>query len=342
MRSRALVVPRGRAEAIRRRLRATGGLRTDLEVLREGSDVVFPITDDAPVAGSDGEVLEREFPVLEAPPAGYRDLVAGLPPAVSAHLPRAFDVVGDIVLIRLPQEVVPYRAEVGRALLRFVPGARLVGWDRGVHGVERRRRIEPIAGEGGFRTRHRENGLDLDVDLERAYFSPRLAGEHARVAAEVAAGERVLDLCCGIGPFALAIARDGRAREVAAVDLNPEAIALLRSNADRLGLAARIVPVVDDVERFLASATPVDRAILNLPHEGIKYLPSVARQVVRAGTLHYYEMIDRSIQRERPSEILSALPPAGEWELGSVRTVHPYSPSADLVALTFHRSPGGA
>lgn len=337
MTNRGLGVPPERAEAARRRLKESGWLRTDLAVLHEGRTIVFPLTADARPDPREGTVVEREFAALKLPVQTYRELIRGLPAELAEKLPRSFDVVGDIVLVRIPEELLAYRDEVGRALLAFVPGARLVGWDQGVHGVERRRRLVPLAGTGEFRTRCRENGLTLDVDLDRAYYSPRLSSEHARVAQEVRAGERVFDLCCGIGPFALSIARDGRAREVVAVDLNREAISLLRANADRLGLSDRVRPVVSDVGEFLESAGVADRAILNLPHEGIKYLASVANRVGPAGTLHYYEMMERSVQPERPQEIVRGLEPHGGWELGPVRGLHPYSPTSDLISVTFHR-----
>ena len=208
-------------------------MRSDAKVLHEGDAVVFALEDDASPAPDDGTLVEREFPSLEGPPSSYRTALQHLPRNAVDRLPRAFDVIGKVVLIRLPAELDPWKAEIGAALLDFVPGARYVGWDRGVHGSERRRSVERIAGAGDLRTHVRENGIELEVDLGRAYFSPRLAREHALVAAEVGAGERVLDLCCGVGPFALTIARDGRAREVVAVYVNPDAIDLLRTNADR-------------------------------------------------------------------------------------------------------------
>jgi tRNA (guanine37-N1)-methyltransferase len=338
MRAPALVVPREHAEAARRDLRRAGTLRSDLRVLRSDHEVVFPLASAPTTLPAYARVEEREFEVLDSErPASYRDLV-DLPDDLRTLLPRAFDVVGDIALIRLPEELAPHAEVVGRALLEFVPGARIVGWDRGVRGVERRRELVRLAGTGSWAARHRENGLEFEVDLERAYFSPRLAGEHARVASAVHPGETVFDLCCGIGPFALTIARDGRAGRVVAVDSNPDAIELLRRNARRMGLFARVDARAESLESFLPSGGISSRAILNLPLEGIKYAPSVAATVERGGTLHYYEITDRASRATRPGELARALSRAGApWRAAEAREVHPYSPRSDLVAYTFRR-----
>lgn len=338
MRSRALVVPRDRGEEVRRALAEAGLLRTDLRISARGATIVFPLPPGAEVPPEWGSVTEQEFePRPPEAASDYRELVDASP-AERELLPRSFDIVGDIVLVRLPPGWRDRGAEIGRALLRFVPGARIVGWDQGVHGPERRRRIERLAGEGGWATVHRENHLALEVDVQRAYFSPRLALEHARVAAEVAAGDRVYDLCCGVGPFAVHFARDGRARSIVAVDANPDAIALLARTLARYPFGARVVPTVARVEEFLPGREPFERAVLNLPHEGIKYAPSVARVVAPAGRLYYYEIVLRSELEHRGDVIAGSLEPVGAWRSVDARIVHPYSPDADLVAFTLERA----
>jgi 23S rRNA (cytosine1962-C5)-methyltransferase len=61
--------------------------------------------------------------------------------------------------------------------------------------------------------------------------------ENRRVAAALAAGRRVLDMCCYTGGFALAAARIGGAAEVIGVDTSETAIAQAKINADLNGLA---------------------------------------------------------------------------------------------------------
>jgi tRNA (guanine37-N1)-methyltransferase len=337
--ARALVVPRARGEEVRRSLLELGALRTDLAIVRDAGTLAFPLQPGAAVPPGWGKVEERTFsPHPSRGPADYRALLAW-PAELSASLPRSFDVIGEIVLVRIPPALEARREEIGEALLGFVPGARIVGWDRGVHGPERRRTIERLAGSGGWTTRHRENRLELDVDVERAYFSPRLSREHALVAEAVRSGERVYDLACGVGPFALTIARGGRAREIVAVDANPAAIELLRATAARYPFASRIRAVDARLEAFVGSAEPFERAVFNLPREGIKYAPLVARAVAPGGRLHYYEVVPRAGASGRAELIASTLPPSSAWRPVETHAVHPYSPSADLVAFLFERGP---
>ncbi len=333
-----LRVPRRRGEEIRRALLARGLLDERMRIGREDDSLVFPLRASDAAVGEWGELVEREFPrVPPSGPSDYRTLLH-LPSELQSKLPRSFDVVGDVVLVRLPAELEVRKLEVGAALLSFVPSARIVGLDRGVRGVERRRAVERIAGTGGWRTRHRENGLTLDIDLERAYFSPRLAREHARVATEVGANDQVYDLCCGVGPFALTIARDGRARSVTAVDANPAAIELLRSTLRRSSFRVPVEGIEARLEEFLPGAEPRERVIFNLPLEGIKYLPSVGRAVASGGRLYYYEVTPRTAATERQEAIVSALGPEGSWRVRERRIVHPYSPASDLSAFVLERS----
>ncbi|MCI4358111.1 MAG: methyltransferase domain-containing protein [Thermoplasmata archaeon] len=339
MKSLAVVVPRRTGEQTRRLLSEGGWLRSDLKIDADPERVAFPVSGYPKAPIPDALTEEREFRVLRSASArSYRDLVS-LPAPEKGLLPRAFDVIGDLVVIRLPKELEARGTQIGEALLQFVPGARLVGLDRGVQGVERRRSLERLAGTGPWTTRHAENGLTLDVDLQRAYFSPRLAREHARVASAVAQGERVFDLCCGVGSFSLTIARDGKAKEIVAVDLNPEAIALGRSSAQRLGLSDRIRFESVPVEQFVVGAGTADRVIFNLPREGIKYLPQVGTTVEPGGSLYYYEVTEVEQEGRRPRELVGTLEGAGgRWVAVRDRRVHPYAPTLDLRVYEMQRT----
>ncbi len=350
MRSLACAVPLKEAEAARKWLAARHLIASGLETRREPDRVLFPLTEDP--GSLPYPVLEADFEVRTQRATSYAELVQ-LPPDLHSLLPGGYDIVGDVVLVRLPDELIDHRAPIGDALLRFVPGSRVVVLDRGVHGETRIRSLETIAGSGPLSTTHRENGLSFRVDLAQAYFSPRLAGEHERVAQSGRDGEHLLDLFCGIGPFALTFLVRHPRSAATAVDLNVQAISLARENARRLRVEERLTLAEEDVTGFLAHAGAFDRVVMNLPHEGYKYITLVDPHVKSPGWLHFYGLVPR--ERSRTTTTVPRLPDEGtaaealrslvepkgqapKWTLKERREVHPYSPALTLESFTLEKT----
>lgn len=98
--------------------------------------------------------------------------------------------------------------------------------------------------------------------------NPAVAAELYRQGARWAGGARsVWDLYCGIGPFALHIARGG-AGEVVGIETSPEAIASARRTAAEAGIAARF-EVADATAWALAQPASPDLVVVNPPRRGI-------------------------------------------------------------------------
>ena len=91
---------------------------------------------------------------------------------------------------------------------------------------------------------HREFGCQYHVDIAKAYFSPRLSHEHERVASLVQDGEVVVDLFAGVGPFSVLIGKRNPMAKVYAVDLNPDAVELLKVNVRVNRVEGRVFPVL--------------------------------------------------------------------------------------------------
>jgi len=124
-----------------------------------------------------------------------RALAGTLGEGDAALLCSSFDQVGEIAIIRIPDPLLPRRREIGEAVLAQASGAtRVFCQASDVSGEHRTRSLELIAGEGGTVTVHREHGCAMLVDVEGAFFSPRLATERARIASLASDGETVLNM----------------------------------------------------------------------------------------------------------------------------------------------------
>lgn len=327
-------VPRSEAEATRRRLRELDVLRTDLEVARDGDAVVFPVVE---ACGPRLPTAPWDFVPREARPNAYLDL---LPADLRPTAPRAFEQVGDIVVVKVPPALQGRATEIGDALLRF-HAARAVFHDRGVKGDHRTRDLVRIAGAGESLTQVGENGVRLWVDPAKAYFSPRLATERARLAAMVRPGEHAVDLFGGVAPFGVQLAQKGAV--VDSVDLNPEAVELARRNAKENRVAARLHLHLGDARAVAARLGPADRIVMNLPHGAAAFLDVAARLAAPGATVHLHEILPSERVAARGAELAVALAALGRTvQSVTHRTVRAYSPSEVQAVFDLHLSPSGA
>lgn len=215
-----------------------------------------------------------------------------LPPHLLASLPQAFDIVGDIVIIEIPPELKPFQVLIGEAILKIHKNAKTVLAKAGdIGGVYRIRNYTNIAGEFKTRTIHREFGCEYHVDVAKAYFSPRLSHEHKRVASQVQAGEVVVDLFAGVGPFSVLIGKLKPDAKVYAVDLNPDAVELLEVNVRANRVENRVFPILADAREISAGKLKgvADRVIMNLPETAIDFVDAACSAIKpQGGVAHFY------------------------------------------------------
>jgi tRNA (guanine37-N1)-methyltransferase len=218
-----------------------------------------------------------------------------LPSDLLAAVPQAFDVVGDIVIIDIPPPLTDYQNQIGEAILQTHPSIKTVLAKAGdISGVYRIRDYTLIAGQNKTRTIHREFGCTYYVDVAKAYFSPRLSHEHERVASLVQAGEVVADLFAGVGPFSVLIGKRCPEAKVYAVDLNPDAVELLKLNVRANRVDSRVFPILADAREIAKGKLHgvADRVIMNLPETAIDFVDAACNTVKpEGGVVHFYGFV---------------------------------------------------
>lgn len=263
-----------------------------------------------------------------------------LSPHLLASLPRALDIIGDIAVIEIPPELKASESLIGEAILKTHKNVRTVLAKVGaVTGTYRLRKLEVIAGEHRTTTIHKEYGCQYHVDVATAYFSPRLSHEHNRVASLVQKSETIVDLFAGVGPFSVLIAKKNADAKVYAVDINPEAIELLKRNIRLNRVENRVIPIIGNAdhaveERLLGVA---DRVIMNLPEKAIEFVDTACKAVKpTGGTVHYYAFIRLPDSLENAQQRLSeTVEKAGRKvdALLSAKTIRETAPYEWQVAL---------
>jgi len=143
-------------------------------------------------------------------------------------------------------------------LARNDPRARLL------EGLEQR--VEVLAGDVPESVTVSEGGIECDADLRRGQKTGLFLDQREnRAAASLYARGRVLDCFSYNGGFALRLART--AQQTIAIDISEEAIARVRTNAARNGVAidARVGNVFDDLRGFERLRERFDTIVLDPP-----------------------------------------------------------------------------
>ena len=282
-------VPKREGEAVRAKLMADGNLDLDARIRADGDCLLIPmLCEDYPGY----EVVDAEMQVQEHHPTDYRE-VAEVPAELKGILPSSFDVVGDVAMIKLPDELIPYKHVIGDALLRVNRSIRTVFIDSGVKGEFRIRDLEQIAGTGSSETVHKEFGVKLYTDPSKVYFNPRLSSERSRVANHVRDGDVVIDMFAGVAPFGTVICKLSNPKVVYSIDLNPDAEHYARMNAEK-NHVKQLVPMTGDSSVLIQDLPQADRIIMNLPQIADRFLKFAVPKLKVGGTIYMYKIIERT------------------------------------------------
>jgi tRNA (guanine37-N1)-methyltransferase len=238
------------------------------------------------------ELGEREFsPTNEGPSTLADSLDTILNREQLELLPRAYDLVGDIAVLEIPEELTQFSEQIGEAFLKVHQSfSTVLGKKGAIAGQTRVREYSLLAGEDKTDTIHTEYGCRIRVDLTKAYFSPRLLEEHHQVAEQVSDKEIVVDMFTGVGPFAIHIAKRCRAN-IVAIDINPEAIALLEESMKLNKLLGEVTPVCADAHDYVRNNFDKNahRIIMNHPSGSYEFITEACHALAPGGILHFYE-----------------------------------------------------
>jgi len=269
-------VAREDGERTREALADRGLLDHDHEITVADGWLYAPVVD--PDAVPDEYTIEKH----DVPARETRTLPADL-----LGFDPSYERLGDIVLLR--EDDAERARQVADAVMdSSIPAKTVLNRASKIEGEFRTREWDVLAGES-TETVHREYGYAFALDVAEVYFSPRLATERHRVIQQAAAGERIVDMFAGVGPFAIPMADCGA--DVVGVDINEQAITYLRDNAERNSVAERVTAIHGDVRDTVSEYGGwADRLVMNLPHSANEFVETAVALAGERCVLHYYDI----------------------------------------------------
>jgi len=294
-----LKVPKNEANRIRILLQEKSILDHNRKIRRWEEYVYFPLNQEPDnvflenIGLQMDNIVDAEFEELRRRPRNVEDYLQGkIPREKMDEFKKSFDIMGDVVILEIPEDLEEEKYLIGDAALKFTKRKSVYRKKSAIKGVVRTRELEHLAGEDNPETIHREYDSRIMLDVKKVYFSPRLATERRIIGDQVADGELIIDMFTGVGPFAINIARRSHLPSVKiyAIDINPSAIHYLKENIKLNKVQGKINPLLGDVAEVLKDLdVKADRIIMNLPGTASDFLPVAVEHLKSGGILNYYQ-----------------------------------------------------
>ena len=220
----------------------------------------------------------------------------------SEELFSAFDQIGDIIVIRIPDSLLSKKKIIGGIILERVSTAKSVFYQSSVvEGDFRTRSLELVAGEDRTETEYKEYGCRFAVDVEKVFFSPRLSTERERIANLVQDGEIVVNMFGGVGMFSILVAKNKKCT-VYNIDINPIASKLCEKNINLNKLVGEVICINGDAAKIIKERleNKGDRTLMLLPERSDEFLESAILATRNNGIIHYYSHIHADKKQDAP------------------------------------------
>jgi tRNA (guanine37-N1)-methyltransferase len=256
-------------------------------------------------------------------------------PEELAKIRRSFEIIGDVVVIDVPDEVLHLKDEIVKAILTKHKHVKTILRKIGeVEGVFRVARYEAIYGSE-TETVAKEHGCRFYVDPTKVYYSVKLSGERERIARLVKPGERVLVMFAGVGPYAIVIARLSEAKEIVGVEINPTAVEYFKRNVELNKVADRVKVVEGDVREAVPKLPgSFDRIVMPSPYIAQNFVDVAAEKVRDGGYIHYYTFAGEEEEEELPEKVKKLFLEHGvDVEVELLRECGNYAPRVNRYVL---------
>ena len=209
------------------------------------------------------------------------------------ELISAFDQIGNIIIVRIPDSLISKKKIIGETLLEQVKTTKSVFFQSSpVEGDFRTRDLELLAGDDKTETEYKESGCRFIVDVEKTFFSPRLSTERERISNLVNDNETIVNMFGGIGMFSILSAKK-KSCTVYNIDINPDASTLCEENTRLNKLKGNVISLNGDASDIIKKElqNSANRVLMLLPERSDEFLDSAISSLKTNGIIHYYSHI---------------------------------------------------
>jgi tRNA (guanine37-N1)-methyltransferase len=224
-----------------------------------------------------------------------------LQPEEISKLYSAFDIIGSIIIIKIPDSLNSKKQIIADTILMNIKSAKSVfAQTSAVQGDYRIRKLEHLAGDNSVITEYKEHGCRFKVDVTKTYFSPRLSTERMRVSKMITDNEIITNMFAGVGTYSILIAKNNKSCKVYSIDSNPVANELALINAKLNKVQGQVVPICGDAREVIMRQLKgtSTRVLMPLPEKAKEFVDfAVVALKETGGMVHYFAHVKASSKK---------------------------------------------
>jgi tRNA (guanine37-N1)-methyltransferase len=291
---KAIIVDKKGAENLKRKLISKKILNNNFRVKHDSNYVYFPVLKDIKGYKTVDVDFERKAEKLTFD----ESLMNLFNKNEISELKRAYEIIGSIAILEIDKKFENREREIADALLCSNKCIKtVVKKISSYEGEFRLRRYKYLAGLREKETIHKENGISVKLNIDKTYFSARLANERLYIARQVKSGENVLVMFSGVGIYPLVIAKNSKPKIVYGVEMNLSACKYAEENV-KLNKLNNVKLYCGDVRKVVPKLDiEFDRIVMPHPCGAVNFLDIALKVLKKNGIIHFYSFC-RTIEIE--------------------------------------------
>lgn len=303
------------AEKLKRLLLENNLINTNYKSKIVEGSIFFPVKEKPEEISNDKEnsffeIVEIKLDEKEKTPTLKDFLKDKLNQEEMKLIPKTQEVIGDILILEIPEEIESKEKVIAEAYLNLHKQIRTVVKKTDIHsGTFRTRKVKVLAGENKKETIHLENGIRLKLNIERTYFSARLANERLRITRLVKPNEEILVMFSGSGPYPLVLAKNSPVKEILGIEINPDAHSFATKNIElnKINKKNKVIELINgDVRKILPNINKkFDRILMPLPKTSEEFLDVALPKVKEKGMIHLYAFLNEKDINQEEKKIIN-------------------------------------
>src|SRR5215212_1233584 len=248
----------------------------------------------------------------------------------------AFDIIGSIVIVKIPDPLKLKKQIIGETILHCIKPAKSVfAQTSAVRGDHRIRSLEFVAGEYNTITEY----------IENTYFSPRLSTERLRIAKLTSENEVIANMFAGVGTFSIIIAKMNSTCKIYNMDCNPFANEMSIINAKLNGVQNRVLSICGNAKDIIHDQIrgQCNRVLMPLPERSSEFVDSAILALKGGrGVIHFYVHVkanSKNTAREKADSDIQTIFDKYQHEILHTRIVREVGPRLYQIVSDIYISP---